>query len=226
MNLDGADLRQVDGARSKLNGYTIIDYRDRESLVDSGERSSGRGNNIKVGQDRVRISRTAGMHEYRAERRKERDGSAGSLRGVCRAGCGDVHRLACGDGRRCGVETGCRSRCDKRSDLRAVGPGDAKVGRARNRCCKLLTLRGKRRSASRAWMPMPVPALISMALIFGKSADPVVNWIVIELPVTVTGKDLSIAVKAAPAAATISKFFRTYVPLIEVLKSRLPVVVQ
>ena len=73
---------------------------------------------------------------------------------------------------------------------------------------------------------MPVPALISMALIFGKSADPVVNWIVIELPVTVTGKDLSIAVKAAPAAATISKFFRTYVPLIEVLKSRLPVVVQ
>jgi len=97
MNLDGADLRQVDGARSKLNGYTIIDYRDRESLVDSGERSSGRGNNIKVGQDRVRISRTAGMYEDRAERGNERYRSAGSLRRVCHAGSGDVHCLRCGD---------------------------------------------------------------------------------------------------------------------------------
>ncbi len=45
----------------------------------------------------VRISRTAGMYEDRAERRNERDGSAGSLRGVCHAASSDEHCLRCGD---------------------------------------------------------------------------------------------------------------------------------
>src|SRR6266403_4888210 len=227
-NLDGTDLRQVGGTRSKLNRDLAVSHGDRESLVDGSERSPRRGNDVKVGQHRravdrhiedasagggkvelgelqsdiiaavrdgkligevtvalrlvelgvgrvrnvagrasgvptnkagirapdlrksVRISRTAGMYEDRAERRNERDGSAGSLRGVCYAGSSDVHCLRCGDGRRCGVETGCRSRSDKRSDLRTVGPSDTKVGSTRNRCCKLLTLRGKQRRASRA----------------------------------------------------------------------------
>src|SRR5258706_15311264 len=75
----------------------------------------------------VRISRTAGMYEDRAERRKERDGSAGSLHGVCHAGSSDAYRLRGGDRRRCSVETRCRPGSAKCSDLRAVGPRHAKV---------------------------------------------------------------------------------------------------
>ena len=48
-----------------------------------------------------------------------------------------------------------------------------------------------------------------MALTLGQSADPGMNWIVTVPFVTVTGKVLSIAVRGAPAAATISKFVNT-----------------
>src|SRR3974377_2459461 len=74
--------------------------------------------------------------------------------------------------------------------------------------------------------PEALVLVISMALIFGKSAEPVVNWMVIELAGTVTGKDLSIAVNGAPDAATISKLESTWVPLIEALKILFPAAVQ
>ena len=45
----------------------------------------------------------------------------------------------------------------------------------------------------------------------------------LEFQVTVTGKVLSTALKAPPAEATMSKFVRTWVPLITTLNKRLPV---
>ena len=61
---------------------------------------------------------------------------------------------------------------------------------------------------------------ISMALTLGQSADPGTNWIAIVPLVTVTGKVLSMAVRGAPAAAMISKFVSTWVPLMDTLKIR------
>src|SRR5260370_21713808 len=56
-NLDGADLRQVRGTRSKLNRDLAVSHGDRESLVDGRERSPRRGNDVKVGQHRGAVDR-------------------------------------------------------------------------------------------------------------------------------------------------------------------------
>jgi hypothetical protein len=63
-----------------------------------------------------------------------------------------------------------------------------------------------------------------MASIVGRSAEPAVNWMVIAPLPTVMGNVLSSALKAPLAAATISKFESTGVPLIETLKILFPVV--
>src|SRR5437899_7370254 len=67
---------------------------------------------------------------------------------------------------------------------------------------------------------------ILMALILGQLAVPVVNWMAIVPLVTATGNDSSTAVSGAPAAATMSKFVSTGVPLIDTLKTRCPAVVK
>src|SRR5258708_16286040 len=56
-NLDGADLRQVRGTRSKLNRDLAVSHGDRESLVDGRERSARSGNDVKVGQHRGAVDR-------------------------------------------------------------------------------------------------------------------------------------------------------------------------
>jgi hypothetical protein len=65
-----------------------------------------------------------------------------------------------------------------------------------------------------------------MALTLGQSTDPGMNWMATIPLVTVTGKVLSIAVRGAPAAATMSKFVNTGFPLMDTLKMRSPAAVQ